>query len=96
MPPIYGVLAGIECLSSALVDSLRDAVVAHVVGKMEDEGPNIYRDWILSRISLPKTRYFLSISPEDRRGNIVGPNRAQEKSRKQTGRGQGTTFAKIT
>ena len=34
-------LAGIECLPSALVGSLRDAVVAHFVGKMEDEGLNI-------------------------------------------------------
>ena len=30
--------AGILCLSPALVGSLRDAVVAHVVGNMEDEG----------------------------------------------------------
>ena len=37
-------LAGIVCTQSALAGSLRDAVVAHVVGKMEDEDPNIYRD----------------------------------------------------
>ena len=33
-----GLLAGIVCLSIALVGSLRDGVVAHVVGNMEDEG----------------------------------------------------------
>ena len=37
----YGLLAGIVCLSPALVGSLRDADVAHVVGNMEDEGLNI-------------------------------------------------------
>ena len=39
--PADGLLAGIVCLSPALVGSLRDAVVAHVVGNMEDEGLNI-------------------------------------------------------
>ena len=39
MPPIDGLLAGIVCLSPALVGSLRN--VAHVVGNMEDEGMNI-------------------------------------------------------
>ena len=34
-------LAGIVCLSSTLVGPLRDAVVGHVVGNMEDEGLNI-------------------------------------------------------
>ena len=38
MPPIDGLLAGIVCLSSALVGSLRNAVDAHVVRSMEDEG----------------------------------------------------------
>ena len=41
MPPTDGLLAGIVCLSPTLADSLRDAVVAHVVGNMEDEGLNI-------------------------------------------------------
>ena len=35
MPPIDGLLTGIVCLSPTLVGSLRDAVVAHVVGNME-------------------------------------------------------------
>ena len=39
--PTDGLLAGIVCLSPALAGPLRDAVVAHVVGKMEDEGLNI-------------------------------------------------------
>ena len=41
MPPTNGLLAGIWCLSPTLVGSLRDAVVVHVVGNMEDEGLNI-------------------------------------------------------
>ena len=40
MPPTNGLLAGIVCLSPALVGSMRDAVVAHV-GNMEDEGLTI-------------------------------------------------------
>ena len=36
-----GLLAGIVCLSPALVGPLRDADVAHVAGNMEDEGLNI-------------------------------------------------------
>ena len=39
MPPIDGLLAGIVCLSPALVGSLRN--VAHVVRNMEDEGLTI-------------------------------------------------------
>ena len=39
--PTDGLLAGMVCLSPALVGSLRDAHVAHVVGNMEDEGLNI-------------------------------------------------------
>ena len=41
MPPIDGLLAGIMCLSPTLVHSLRDAVVAHVVGNMKDQDLNI-------------------------------------------------------
>ena len=41
MPPTDRLLAGIVCLSPALAGPLRDAVVAHVVGNMEDEGLNI-------------------------------------------------------
>ena len=41
MPPTDGLLAGIVCLSPALVGSLTDTVVAHVVGNMEDESLNI-------------------------------------------------------
>ena len=37
MPPTNGLLAGIMCLSPTLVHSLRDAVVAHVVGNIDDE-----------------------------------------------------------
>ena len=36
-----GPLAGIVSLSPALEGSLRDAVVIHVVGNMEDEGLNL-------------------------------------------------------
>ena len=39
--PTDGLIAGIVCLSPALAGSLRDADIAHVVGKMEDEGLNI-------------------------------------------------------
>ena len=39
--PTDGLLAGVVCLSPTLAGSLRDAVVAHVVGNMEDEGLNI-------------------------------------------------------
>ena len=39
--PADGLLAGIVCLSPTLAGSLRDAVVAHVIGNMEDEGLNI-------------------------------------------------------
>ena len=41
MPPTDGLLAGIVCLSPTLGGSVRDAIVAHVVGNMEDEGLNI-------------------------------------------------------
>ena len=39
--PADGLLAGIVCLSPTLVGSQRDAVVAHVVGNVEDKGLNI-------------------------------------------------------
>ena len=39
--PGDGLLAGIVCLSPGLLGSLKDAVVAHVVGNMEDEGLDI-------------------------------------------------------
>ena len=39
--PTDGLLAGIVCLSLALVGPLRAAVVVHVAGNMEDEGLNI-------------------------------------------------------
>ena len=41
MPSTDGLLAGIVCFSLTLVGSLRDAILAHVVGNMEDEGLNI-------------------------------------------------------
>ena len=40
IPPTDGLLPGIVGLSSAVVGSLRDVVVAHVVGNMEDEDLN--------------------------------------------------------
>ena len=39
MPPACGLLAGTVCLSPTLAGSLRDDVVTHVVGNMEDEDP---------------------------------------------------------
>ena len=39
--PTVGLLAGIVCLSPALAVSLRNAVLAYVVGNTEDEGLNI-------------------------------------------------------
>ena len=39
--PTDGLLAGIVCLSPALVSPLRGAVDTHVVGNMEDEGLNL-------------------------------------------------------
>ena len=93
-PPIDGLLAGIVCLSPALVGPLR-YTVAHVVGNMEDEGLNMWRDWILYSISLQKALYFLVVHPKDCRGNTVGPDGAQEKSMKQEGRGQGKTFERM-
>ena len=41
MPPTDGLLTGVMCLSSALAGSLRDALVADVIGNTEDEGLNI-------------------------------------------------------
>ena len=42
----------------------------------------------------PKASYFLVVSPEDCRGNLVGLD--GEKRMKQEGRGQSTTFERIT
>ena len=39
--PTDGLLAGIMCLSPALAGPQRDAIVAHVVGNMEDAGLSI-------------------------------------------------------
>ena len=89
-------LAYIVCLSPTLVGPLRYAVVAHVVGNMEDEGLNIWRDWILHSVSLPRASCFLVVPPEDFRGHIVGLEWAQEKSMKQEGKGQSTTFERMT
>ena len=87
MPPTDGLLAGIVCLTPTLGDSLRDDIVAHVVRNKEDESLNI-RDWILYSISLQRASYFLVVPQEDCKGNIVGPDKAQEKSVKQEGRGR--------
>ena len=54
IPSTDGLLEGIVCLSPALAGPLRDAVVAQVVGDMEEEGLNIQRDWISYSISLPR------------------------------------------
>ena len=96
MPPIDELLVGIVCLSPALAGSLREAVVAQVVGNMEDEGLNIKGEWVLYSISLPRPSCFLVVPPEDNRGNTVGPDGAQEKSMKQEGRRLGTTFERMT
>ena len=39
--PTDRLLASIVCLSPTLAGSLRDAVLAHVIGNMEDAGLNI-------------------------------------------------------
>ena len=44
----------------------------------------------------PRTSYSLVVPPEDCRVNTVALNGAQEKSMKQEGRGQGTTFERMT
>ena len=95
MPPTDGLLAGIVCLSPALVHPLRSAVVTHVVGNMEDKGLSLYRDCILYSISLPRDRCFLVVLPEDCRGNTVVPDGAHEKSMKWDRSGQGTTFRRM-
>ena len=95
MPPTDELLAGIVCLSPALAGSLRDAVVAHVVGNMEDEDLNIQRDWILHSISLPGASYFLIVPLEDCRGNIEDLDGAQEKSMKQDKSMDGSTFERM-
>ena len=41
MPPTDKLLAGIVCLSPTPAGSLRDVIVVHVVGNIEDEGLNI-------------------------------------------------------
>ena len=41
MSPTDGLLAGIMCMSSALACPLRDAIVARVIGNVENEGLNI-------------------------------------------------------
>ena len=43
----------------------------------------------------PKASYFLVVSPEDCR-NLVDLDGAQEKSMKQEGRGQSTTFERMS
>ena len=83
------------CLSPAPAGSLRGAADTHVVGNMEDEGLNISRDWILYSSSLPRASYFLVILPEYCRGNIVGPDRAQEKSMRQEESMQDITFERM-
>ena len=95
MPPTDGLLAGIVCLSPALVHPLRSAVVTHVVGNMEDKGLSLYRDCILYSISLPRDRCFLVVLPEDCRGNTVVPDGAHEKSMKQEESMQGITFERM-
>ena len=94
--PTNGLPAGTVCLSPVLAGPLRDADVAHVVGNMEDEGLNIQRDWILCSICLPRASYILVVPPEGCRGNIMGLDGAQERSMKQEGRGQITTFERMT
>ena len=41
MPPTDGLLAGLVCVSPTIAGSPSDAVVAHVVGNMGDEGLNL-------------------------------------------------------
>ena len=44
----------------------------------------------------PKASYFLVVPPEDCRGNIVGPDGAEERSLTQEGGGQSTVFERMT
>ena len=60
MPPTDGLLAGIVCLSPTLAGSLGDAIVAHVVGNMEDEGLN--KPHCRMRPVLPTPRIFMKIN----------------------------------
>ena len=71
---------------------LRGATVTHVVGSMEDEGLNLYRDGYYTVFPSPRASYFLVFPPEDCRHNIVDPDGVEEKSVKQERRGQGRTY----
>ena len=51
---------------------------------------------MLYSISHPRASYFLVVPPEDCRGNIVDWDGAEENSKKQEGRGQSTTFDRMT
>ena len=44
-------------------------VLLLVVGNMEDEGLNIWMDWILYSIFFPRASYFLVVLPEDKQDN---------------------------
>ena len=83
-------LAGIVCLSPTLLGPLRGAVVPHVVGNMEDEGLNIWRDWILHSISHPRASYFLVVPPEDCRATLWAWRGLRKRSwnRREGGRAQ--------
>lgn len=41
MPPTARLVAGIVCLSPALADPLKGAIIAHVLGNTEDAGLNL-------------------------------------------------------
>ena len=76
------------------MDSLRDAVVAHC--RKHGRGRPEYLEGLDIIQYFPPKGQLFSSCPEDCRGNTVGLDGAQEKSMKREGRGQGTTFEKMT
>ena len=88
MPPTDGLLAGIVCLSPALVGSLKDTVVAHVVGNMEDEALNIYLEGVdITQYFPPKNQLFSGCPSRRLKRQHCGPKQDSGKEHETGGKG---------
>ena len=96
MPPADELLAGIVFLSPALAGSLRDTVVAHVIGNMEDEDLN--PRGIGYHTVFPSQRpaiFWLSLH-EIVEATLWAQTGLRKKSVKEEGRREGTTLERMT